>query len=90
MMTMESLQKLLVRAVSGMAVKVRLTRLYLARHQASMLRSLKEVQGDDSVVGFYQATTLGSFFNQTLVDTQAIHQEKLRHGGIVIVHGRRK
>ncbi|KAG5342395.1 hypothetical protein C0989_002230 [Termitomyces sp. Mn162] len=52
-----------------------------------MLRSLKEVQSDDGVVGFYQATTLGAFFNQTLVDTQAIHQEKLRHGGIVIVHG---
>jgi len=53
-----------------------------------MLRSLKEVQADDSVVGFYQAMTLGSFFNQTLVETQAIHQEKLRHGGIVIVHGK--
>jgi translation initiation factor 3 subunit H len=52
-----------------------------------MLRSLKEVQVDDSVVGFYQATTLGAFFNQTLLDTQAIHQDKLRHGGIVIVHG---
>lgn len=58
-----------------------------ARYQASMLRSLKEVQADDSVVGFYQATTLGAFFNQTLLDTQAIHQEKLRHGGIIIVHG---
>lgn len=58
-----------------------------ARYQASMLRSLKEVQGDDNVVGFYQATALGAFFNQTLVDTQAIHQERLRHGGIVIVHG---
>lgn len=54
-----------------------------------MLRSLKEVQADDSVVGFYQATTLGAFFNQTLVDTQAIHQDKLRHGGVVIVHGER-
>ncbi|KAG6911905.1 hypothetical protein DXG01_000152 [Tephrocybe rancida] len=51
----------------------------VARYQASMLRSLKEVQSDDSVVGFYQATTLGAFFNQTLVDTQAIHQDKLRH-----------
>ena len=55
-----------------------------------MLRSLKEVQGDDNVVGFYQATTLGAFLNQTLVDTQAIHQERLRHGGIVIVHGNLK
>ncbi|KAG9314427.1 translation initiation factor 3 subunit 3 [Chiua virens] len=58
----------------------------IARYQASMLRSLKEVQGDDNVVGFYQATALGAFFNQTLVDTQAIHQERLRHGGVVIVH----
>jgi translation initiation factor 3 subunit H len=61
--------------------------LFKARYQASMLRSLKEVQADDSVVGFYQATTLGAFLNQTLVDTQAIHQDKLRHGGVVIVHG---
>ena len=61
--------------------------LLLARYQGAMLRSLKEVQADDSVIGFYQGMTLGSFFNQTLVDTQAIHQEKLRHGGIVIVHG---
>jgi len=58
----------------------------IARYQASMLRSLKEVQGDDNVVGFYQATVLGAFFNQTLVDTQAIHQERLRHGGVAIVH----
>ncbi|CDO73237.1 hypothetical protein BN946_scf185007.g292 [Trametes cinnabarina] len=58
----------------------------VARYQGSMLRSLKEVQADDSVIGFYQGMALGSFFNQTLVDTQAIHQEKLRHGGIIIVH----
>ncbi|KAI0756637.1 hypothetical protein C8Q80DRAFT_1129711 [Daedaleopsis nitida] len=58
----------------------------VARYQASMLRSLKEVRADDSVIGFYQAMTLGSFFNQTLVETQAIHQERLRHGGVVIVH----
>ena len=52
-----------------------------------MLRALKEVRADDSVIGFYQSTTMGAFFNQTLVDTQAIHREKLRHGGIVVVHG---
>ena len=60
----------------------------LAKYQASMLRSLKEVQADDSVVGFYQATTLGSFFSQSLVETQAIHQDRLRHGGVVVVHGK--
>jgi translation initiation factor 3 subunit H len=52
-----------------------------------MLRSLKEVQADDSVIGFYQATPLGVFLNQTLVEGQAVHQEKLRHGGVVVVHG---
>ncbi|KIY71660.1 hypothetical protein CYLTODRAFT_345572 [Cylindrobasidium torrendii FP15055 ss-10] len=57
-----------------------------ARYQASMLRSLREVQADDSVVGFYQATTLGAFFSQSLVETQAIHQDKLRHGGVVVIH----
>ncbi|EPQ60746.1 hypothetical protein GLOTRDRAFT_68645 [Gloeophyllum trabeum ATCC 11539] len=58
----------------------------VARYQAQMLRSLKEVQSDDSVVGFYQASTMGAFFSQALIDTQAIHQDKLRHGGIVVVH----
>ena len=66
----------------------RFTHLFLAgRYQTAMLRALKEVRADDSVVGFYQSTTMGAFFSQTLVDTQAIHQEKLRHGGIVVVHG---
>ena len=57
------------------------------RYQTSMLRALKEVRADDSVVGFYQSTMMGAFFSQSLVDTQAIHQEKLRHGGVVVVHG---
>jgi hypothetical protein len=57
------------------------------RYQTSMLRALKEVRADDSVIGFYQSTTMGAFFGQSLVDTQAIHQEKLRHGGVVVVHG---
>jgi len=57
-----------------------------SRYQTSMLRALKEVRADDSIVGFYQSTTMGAFFGQSLVDTQAIHQEKLRHGGVVVVH----
>jgi translation initiation factor 3 subunit H len=52
-----------------------------------MLRSLKEVRADDSVVGFYQSTTMGAFYSQTIIDTQAIHQEKLRQGGVVVLHG---
>jgi hypothetical protein len=52
-----------------------------------MLRSLREVQSDDTVVGFYQASPLGAFFKQTMVETQVVHQEKLRQGGVVILHG---
>lgn len=52
-----------------------------------MLRSLKEVRADDSVVGFYQSTTMGAFYSQSIIDTQAIHQEKLRQGGVVVLHG---
>ncbi|KIY50608.1 hypothetical protein FISHEDRAFT_38783 [Fistulina hepatica ATCC 64428] len=58
----------------------------VARYQASMLRSLREVQADDNVVGFYQAMTLGAFFTQSLVEAQAVYQERLRHGGVVVVH----
>ena len=52
-----------------------------------MLRLLKEVQSDDSVVGFYQSSSMGAFYQQSLVDLQTVHQERLRHGGIVVVHG---
>ncbi|KIJ40168.1 hypothetical protein M422DRAFT_257000, partial [Sphaerobolus stellatus SS14] len=57
-----------------------------ARYQNAMLRSLKEVHGDDSVVGFYQCTTYGAFFTHTLVESLATQREKLRRGGVVIVH----
>ena len=57
------------------------------RYQTAMLRSLKEVRADDSVVGFYQSTTMGAFYSQSIIDTQAIHQEKLRQGGVVVLHG---
>lgn len=57
-----------------------------SRYQTAMLRSLKEVRADDSVVGFYQSTTMGAFYSQSIIDTQAIHQEKLRQGGVVVLH----
>jgi len=58
----------------------------VVRYQSQMLRSLNEVGSVDSVVGFYQSVKLDAFFKHSLVEAQAIHQEKLRHGGIVIVH----
>ena len=56
-------------------------------YQMQMIRALHEVQGDDSIVGFYHSTTLGAFFSQTLVELQVLHQERLRRGGLAVVHG---
>jgi translation initiation factor 3 subunit H len=52
-----------------------------------MLRQLKEVHADDNVVGFYQSSSMDAFFTKSLVATQASDQDKLRHGGVVLVHG---
>ncbi|KZT57062.1 translation initiation factor 3 subunit 3 [Calocera cornea HHB12733] len=57
-----------------------------SKYQASMLRALKEVHGDDNVVGFYQSTAMGAFLSQSFLDLQASHQKSLRHGGIALVH----
>jgi hypothetical protein len=82
--------KLLVSSVKGRDKdKERHLRFWTsARYQGNMLRSLREVQGDDSVIGFYVAASFGAFYTHSLVDLQAGHQERLRQGGIVVVHGR--
>jgi len=54
------------------------------KYQRSMIHMLKEVQGDENIVGFYQTTSVP--LRQSLVDTQATDYDRLRHGGIVIVH----
>jgi len=39
---------------------------YQVGYQTQMLRALKEVRADNSVVGFYQSMTMGAFFSQNL------------------------
>jgi len=56
------------------------------KYEEKVLRSLKEVNSDSGVVGFYQTTTMGAFLTQHLVETQASNFEKLRHGGIALIH----
>jgi hypothetical protein len=55
------------------------------KYQRNMIHALKEVQGDENIVGFYQTTSVP--LRQSLVETQATDYGRLRHGGIVIVHG---
>lgn len=52
-----------------------------------MLRVLREVNGDDNIVGFYQSTSMGAFYKQSLIDMQVAHQNTLRFGGVVLVCG---
>jgi hypothetical protein len=85
---MTSLRNLSVSFLSPISVIKALILNVSGRYQGQMLRSLKEVGSGDSVIGFYQATRLGAFLKQPLVEAQAVHQEKLRHGGIVIIHGK--
>lgn len=56
-----------------------------AKYQRSVISALKEVQGDENIVGFYQTTSVP--LRQSLVESQAYDNERLRHGGIVILHG---
>ena len=67
---------------------LKLTSYIPAKYQATMLRSLRDIQGDDGVVGFYQSAPLGAFFRQSLIEMQAANQTRMRHGGIVLVHGK--
>ncbi|KAG8810666.1 hypothetical protein FRC17_002840 [Serendipita sp. 399] len=55
-----------------------------ANYQKRMIAYLREVQGDENIVGFYQTTSVP--LRQSLVELQAFDHERLRQGGIVIVH----
>lgn len=51
-----------------------------------MINALKEVQGDENVVGSYHTTSLP--FRQVLIDTVTTDYEKLRQGGVFVLHGK--
>ncbi|PVG04793.1 hypothetical protein CPB86DRAFT_746879 [Serendipita vermifera] len=55
-----------------------------ANYQNRMISYLKEVQGDENIVGFYQTTSMP--MRQSLVELQAFDSERRRQGGIIIVH----
>ncbi|KAG8911207.1 hypothetical protein FRC01_005845 [Tulasnella sp. 417] len=57
-----------------------------ARYQASMLRQLSFVSGDTTVVGSYHIVSMGQVYKQTILDALVGQMDKVRHGGIAIVH----
>lgn len=59
--------------------------LSTAKYQRTIIHALKEVQGDENIVGFYQTTSVP--MRQSLIESQTFDHERLRQGGIVVVHG---
>jgi translation initiation factor 3 subunit H len=55
-----------------------------SKYQADMLRSLREVNVDCNIVGWYQSTYMGSFMNETLVDTQFTYQCEIPKSVVLI------
>ncbi len=52
-----------------------------------MLRQLSFVSGDTSVVGSYHTVSLGQFYKQSVVESLVNQMERVRHGGVALVHG---
>jgi len=55
------------------------------QYQIDMLRRLRDVNVDSNTVGWYQSTSLGNFFNDTLIETQFTYQNNIS-GSIILVY----
>lgn len=58
-----------------------------AQYQRKMLGALRDVKGSHSVVGYYHAVSLGQLYKNAVVDSLVNGVDKIRHGGVVVVHG---
>merc|ERR1712224_963208 len=69
-----------------------------ADYRIAMMRCLREVNVDNNTVGWYQSTYLGSFLNETMIETQFNYQDHIKNGvcivydplktpGLVVVEG---
>jgi translation initiation factor 3 subunit H len=55
-----------------------------SKYQAEMLRSLRDVNVDCNIIGWYQSTFMGSFVTETLVDTQYVYQSEIPKSVVII------
>lgn len=52
-----------------------------------MLRQLSFVNGESTVVGSYFVVQMGQYFKQVILDSLVGQLDRIRHGGIILVHG---
>ncbi|KAI7867521.1 JAB1/Mov34/MPN/PAD-1 ubiquitin protease-domain-containing protein [Spinellus fusiger] len=57
-----------------------------AQYQLDMMRCLRAVNVDNNTVGWYRSAHLGSFVDQSLIDTQFSYQKSLSAQSVVIIH----
>jgi translation initiation factor 3 subunit H len=55
-----------------------------SKYQADMLRSLREVNVDCNIVGWYQSTYMGSFLNETVVEAQFVYQSEIPKSVVIV------
>lgn len=53
-------------------------------YQVEMMKCLREVNVDNNTVGWYQSTYLGSFLNDSMIETQFNYQEYIKNCVVVI------
>ncbi|KAJ3045494.1 Eukaryotic translation initiation factor 3 subunit H [Rhizophlyctis rosea] len=55
-----------------------------AEYQLQMLRCLRKLNYDANTVGWYQSTFLGSFWNQSLIETQFNYQKTFAQSVVIV------
>jgi translation initiation factor 3 subunit H len=55
-----------------------------SKYQAEMLRSLRDVNVDCNIIGWYQSTFMGSFMTETLVEMQYLYQSEIPKSVVLI------
>jgi len=55
-----------------------------AEYQLQMLRSLRKLNFDANTIGWYQSTHLGSFWNQSLIETQYNYQKAFSQSVVIV------
>lgn len=55
-----------------------------AEYQLQMLRCLRKLNYDANTVGWYQSTYLGSFWNQSLIETQYNYQKTFAQSVVIV------
>ena len=55
-----------------------------AEYQMEMMRCLREVNVDHNTVGWYHSSYMGSFLNESMIETQYNYQDRIKKSVVII------